>query len=276
MNFEHQHLTGRVGDTVACNRSAELRLGSLKQRGFLPSRSSAFRSAFTLIEVLIAVAAFAIVLAAINTVYYAAIRLRNKTTVALENALPLEHTVTILKRDLAGIVLPGGTMFGPFQTSSTSNNVAGQVSPNFYTTTGFVDETSPWADVQRVSYLLVNSTNRSAPSAGKDLVRAMTRNLLPALQDQQDQQWLMTGVQTLTFLYHDGTQWRDSWDSTIANPTTGLSNSLPKAIKVQIQLVPEENRNPRGRRGQPPIELVVPISAQARTNLMQTASGGTQ
>src|SRR5262245_135308 len=273
MNFKHQHLIGSIGEPVAGNRSAELRLGSVQQRGFVPNRSSALQPAFTLIEVLIAVAAFAIVLAAINTVYYAAIRLRNKTTASLENALPLEHTVTILKRDLAGIVLPGGTMFGPFQTSSTSNNVAGQASPNFYTSTGFIDETSPWADVQRVSYLLVNSTNRNP---GKDLVRAVTRNLLPALQDQQEQQWLMTGVQTLTFLYHDGTQWRDSWDSTIANPTTGLSNSLPKAIKVQIQLVPEDGSNARGRRRDPPIELVVPISAQARTNLMQQASGGTQ
>jgi general secretion pathway protein J len=239
-------------------------------------RQAGRRAGFTLIELLIAVAAFAIVLAAINAVYYAAIRLRNKTTVALENALPLEHAVTILKRDLAGIVLPGGTLFGPFQTSSTSNNVAGQASPNFYTSTGVVDENSPWADVQRVSYLLVNSTNRSAGSAGKDLIRAVTRNLLPALQDQQEQQWLLTGVQTVTFLYHDGTQWRDSWDSTMANPTTGLSNSLPKAIKVQIQLVPEDTGNPRGRRREPPVELVVPISAQARTNLTQQASGGTQ
>jgi type II secretion system protein J len=227
---------------------------------------------FTLIELLIAVAAFAIVLAAINTVYYSALRLRNKTTTALENALPLEHAIGIIQRDLASILLPGGAMSGTFQTTSKSNSVAGQVSPNFYTSSGVIDEISPWADAQRVAYLLVTSTNREL---GKDLVRSVSRNLLPSLQDQSEEQWLMTGVQTLTFLYHDGTQWRDSWDSTIENPTTGLSNSLPKAIKVQIQLASAEDTG-RNRFVEPPVELVVPIVARSRTNQVAQSTGGTQ
>ena len=127
--------------------------------------------------------------------------------------------------------------------------------------------------MQRVSYLLVNSTNRAS---GKDLMRAVSRNLLPALQDQQEQQWLMTGVQTLTFLYHDGAQWRDSWDSTTANPTTGLTNSLPKAVKVRIQLVTDSGASGSGRRREPPVEIVVPIMVQARTNQIQVAAGGAQ
>jgi len=228
--------------------------------------------AFTLLEVLIAVAAFAIVLAAINTVYYSALRLRNKTTTALENALPLEHAIGVIRRDLANILLPGGAMSGVLQTGSTSNNVAGQASPNFFTSSGVIDETSPWADAQRVAYLLVASTNRGP---GKDLVRSVSRNRLPSLQDQSEEQWLMTSVQTLTFLYYDGTQWRDSWDSTIENPTTGLSNSLPKAIKVQIQMVSADDVSSRGRFAGPPVELVVPIVAQSRTNQVQQTAGGT-
>src|SRR5436309_5204412 len=67
-------------------------------------------NAFTLIEVLIAAAAFAIVLAAINAVFYSALRLRNKTAAALDEALPLQQAVAIIKRDLANIVVPGGTL----------------------------------------------------------------------------------------------------------------------------------------------------------------------
>src|SRR5882672_1904980 len=163
---------------------------------------------FTLIEILIAVAAFAIVLAAINTVFYSALRLRNSTTSAIEKALPVEHALGVIKRDLANLVLPGGTMSGTFTTSSTSNSVAGQSSPNFYTSSGVIDETSPFAEMQRVSYLLVASTNKAF---GKDLVRSASRNLLPSLQDQPEQEWLMSGVEALTFLYLDGAQWRDSW-----------------------------------------------------------------
>ena len=230
--------------------------------------------AFTLIEILIAVTAFAIVLAAINTVFYSALRLRNSTTSAIEKALPMEHALGVIKRDLANLVLPGGTMSGTFTTSSTSNSVAGQTSPTFYTTSGVIDENSPFAEMQRVSYLLVASPNKAF---GKDLIRSVSRNLLPSLQDQSEQEWLMTGVQTLTFLYLDGGQWRDSWDSTTANTTTGVSNGLPAAVKVQLQLATENSGASRGRSRELPIELIVPIVLQQRTNqTQQVAAGGAQ
>lgn len=239
-----------------------------------PARSITFGSrGFTLIEILIAVAAFAIVLAAINTVFYSALRLRNSTTSAIEKALPMEHALGVIKRDLANLVLPGGTMSGTFATSSTSNSVAGQSSPNFYTTSGVIDENSPFAEMQRVSYLLVASTNKVF---GKDLVRSVSRNLLPSLQDQSEQEWLMTGVQTLTFLYLDGGQWRDSWDSTTANTTTGVSNGLPAAVKVQLQLATENSGGSRGRSRELPIEMIVPIVVQQRTNQTQQVAGGAQ
>jgi type II secretion system protein J len=232
-------------------------------------------AAFTLLEILIAVAAFAVVLAAINTVFYSALRLRNSTSEAIEKALPMEHALGVIKRDLANLVLPGGLMSGTFSTTSTSNSLAGQSSPNFYTASGVVDETSPFAEVQRVSYLLVAATNRAGAKA---LIRSVSRNLLPSLQEEYEAEWLMTGVQTLTFLYHDGTQWRDSWDSTIENTSTGLSNSLPAAVKVQVRLLSEKSTGSRSRSRELPIELVVPIVVQQRTNQTQqvAAAGGAQ
>ena len=158
------------------------------------------------------------------------------------------------------------------QTTSITNLVGGQSSPDFYTTTGLIDETSPWAEIQKVSYVLVDSTNRAA--AGRDLIRAITRNLLPAtLEEPPAQQWLMSGVQGLSFYYYDGTQWRDSWDSTVPDSVTGLTNTLPRAIKVQIQTAPEQAG--RAFSAMPaPIELVVPVVIQARTNKSQTTAGG--
>jgi hypothetical protein len=117
-----------------------------------------------------------------------------------------------------------------------------------------------------VSYALVTSTNRTG---GRDLIRSVSRNLLPTLQEQYEGEWLMTGVQALTFFYHDGTQWRDSWDSTIENTSTGMSNSLPAAVKVQLQMLSENSTASRSRSRELPIELIVPIVVQQRTN--QTA-----
>jgi len=218
-----------------------------------------------------AVMVFAIVLAAASTVFYGALRLRNGAAESLEQALPGQHAFAVIQRDLANLVVPGGTLSGVFQTSSITNVVGGQSSPDFYTSTGLIDQTSPWAEIQRVSYVLVDSTNRGA--AGRDLIRAVARNLLPAtMEDEPTQQWLMSGVQSIAFYYYDGTQWRDSWDSTTADPTTGLTNNLPQAIKVQIQLASEQTG--RALSVAAPVELVVPIVVQARTNKTQVVRGG--
>ena len=64
-----------------------------------------------MLEVLIATVAFAIVLASINAVFYSAVRLRNHAAESIDRALPLEHALTIMKRDLANVVPPE---HGPF------------------------------------------------------------------------------------------------------------------------------------------------------------------
>lgn len=235
--------------------------------------------AFTLLEILIAVVAFAIVLAAINGVFYSGLKLRNRSAASLEKSLPLTQALTVLKRDLANLAPPGGTLSGEFQTSPTSSTQqpkfgslagasggmgtqAGQIGPDFHTFTGLLDSDTPWPSVQKVAYLLVDSTNRTA--LGKDLVRAVTRNALPVggVEEEPVEQLLLTDVADLLFLYHDGTDWQESWDSTASD-----TMKLPRAIKVQLQLAAED------RASQPPvIELVVPVIVEASTN---KPSGGT-
>ena len=226
--------------------------------------------AFTLIEILLAVAIFSIVLLAIHMVFYGALQLRNKTTESLQDGLPLQQTLAILKRDLANIVMPGGTLFGEFQTMTlmgdTSTNalnsvnpandsVPGQSSLAFFTASAILGDDAPWGDVQRVSYYLAPPADNTP---GKDLFRSVTRNLLPTFQEQTEDQWLMSGLESMTFSFYDGLQWREYWDSTIE------TNKLPQGIKVALQMVADSgNTEPM----QPlPIELVVPIVLLAGTN----------
>jgi type II secretion system protein J len=244
-----------------------------------PFQNKAVRQerAFTLIEVLLAMAVFAIVLAAIHMVFYGGLRLRNRSAEAIEKALPLEHTIAVMQRDLANLVLTGGTLFGELQTtpmeSALSTNaldsmipdavsVPGQSSPGFFTTSGLLDEIEPWGEVQRVSYFLAEPTNSSA---GLELFRSVTRNLLPVLPDEPDHQFLMGGLESLAFYYYDGTQWLEYWDSTSA------TNKLPCAIKVELQLV----REPGDRSPRLPVEIVVPVVVRAGTNeIAQTEEEG--
>jgi prepilin-type N-terminal cleavage/methylation domain-containing protein len=260
------------------------------------SNQNSFRG-FTLIELLLAIAIFSIVLIAMNTVFYAALRLRNNTAEAFDQAVPLQRAVTVMQHDLANLVAPGGTLAGPLQStpiygvsqstqagqtsqssSSSSQTTIGsaatmmpvpgaiQSSPFFFTSTGVISDSMPWADIQQVSYVLMQPTNRVP---GKSLIRCATRNLLPAAAPEPPaQEWLLDGVQDITFLYYDGTQWENFWD------TTQTTNTLPLAIKVQLQLV-----TPPGQMvAQSPIELVVPVDVRARTNQTSqtstTGSGG--
>ncbi len=68
--------------------------------------------AFTLIEMLLAVAICAIVLVAINGVFATAVRLRDKTSDVVEESLPANRALEIMVRDLKGTVGPGGTWPG--------------------------------------------------------------------------------------------------------------------------------------------------------------------
>jgi prepilin-type N-terminal cleavage/methylation domain-containing protein len=253
----------------------------------LPSRGS---RAFTLMEVLLAVLIFSIVLAAIQSVFFAGLRLQRSTTAAIEATVPLERTLEVVKRDLANIVMPGtGVFSGPLQSSPTMSSSASGMSggfgslgtgmefgtfnnsgsmlgsgPIFYTASAPINRWSPWGELQKVSYYLAPPTN---DSPGMDLIRVSVRNQLPVADEEYYEQYLMSGVEEIAFQYFDGLQWMDYWDSTsVTNYSSISTNPLPRAIKFLVQLAAPDN----SRSMFAPVELVVPLTLQVVSN--QTAS----
>lgn len=220
-----------------------------------------FAFGFTLIEVLLAVAIFAIVLGAINTVFYSALKLRNKTSEMLDKSVPLEQAFKIIKRDLANLVPPNGALSGQLQSTPTTNGIPGVTGPVFYCSTGNVDEINPWPEVQKVAFVLAQSTNRFE---GNDLLRVVDRNVLALSPGEPVTQKLMSGVQQIAFLFFDGSQWQTAWDSTQQDP------ALPKAIKMQIQLTADPAV--RVSTVQNPLEIVVPVMVEGLTNQTTTTS----
>ena len=219
-------------------------------------------TAFTLIEVLLAVAIFAIVLAAINTVLFSAMRLRAKSAESIERAIPVQQAFDVIRRDLQGIVLPGGPMAGALQTGVSSNMVQ-DGSTQFTTTTGTLSDYEPWGQVQRVTYELRSPVNHSS-IGGKDLIRSVTRNLLATVQDQPIEQLLLTDAKQVQLMFYDGVQWRDTWDST--TETSGL----PKGIKIEVDFAPDLDRHTNIS-----LQVSVPILVQTPTNTSQS-TGATQ
>jgi len=228
------------------------------------------QQAFTLLEVLLAIGILAIVMVVVHSVFHAALQLRNRADAAFSEAIPLQHTLTLLKRDLANLTLPTGTLSGVLQTTPTNHNSltheGEQCGPSIYTASGMLTDNNPWSEMRKVTYYLVQPTNQSP---GLDLVRSVTSNLLPVNEEEYTDQRLMHGVNALTFQFYDGSTWRDDWDS--ANTSTyTATNPLPAGVRVQLTLI-----NDSGVIAREPVELVVPVAATLPV-MAETSSGGGQ
>jgi len=222
--------------------------------------------AFTLIEMVLAIGVAALVLIAINTVLFAALNLRDETAGAVDAATPVDQTMTFLRRDLECVMTPtNGTtkiLSGDFRVGNVnSDGVSVPVAIEMFTATGSLSDSAPWADIQRVTYELKDSANLNA--AGKDLVRSVARNLLTITTPDVEDQLMLSGVESVKFSCFDGSQWQDTWDTT---GLTSANTNLPVAVRVDIQMSGDNN--------QQPIELIVPIDSQMRTNAVLKATAG--
>jgi prepilin-type N-terminal cleavage/methylation domain-containing protein len=222
--------------------------------------------AFTLVEVMLALAVSAIVLAAIGGVFFSAMRLRERTTALLDDAAPMQQALSFLRRDLKGAVGPGGVLESDFRDGNVETAVGQGFGLQFCTTTGVVKDSAPWGDIQEVIYQLKDPTERNANTSGRDLVRSITRNLLATSAPDYQDQVLLSNVKSVDFFCFDGSQWRDNWD-------TGLSDTnLPSAVRVRIQMAGPAGYNASTE----PLEMVVPLMVQLRgTNQTSTATNTT-
>jgi len=232
----------------------------------MPSRLSFRRveRGFTLLELLLATAVGAIVLLVIQSTFFGALRLHNTTHERIEEDRVIQRTLSIVQRDFAGLMLPGGTLSGELQTttfSSMATRSAGErVSPDIYTNSGKVDGWNPFSEVQMVAYYLAAAT---AGGNTKDLVRVVTRNLLPVQEAVPEEQVLLHGVAAVTVSFYDGSGWTDSWDSS-------TSATLPSALKFSLTMSPKA----AGVSGAALHELIVPVVATTTTSQTLAAEEG--
>ncbi len=237
----------------------------------VPALGRRVKRAFTLIEVLLALAISAIVLVAIQGVFSSAVHLRDKTAASIDESLPINAAFDTMRADLKGTVGPFGILAGPFRcgvggmgaSMGASVNMSG-IGLDFYTATGLIADDAPWGDLHEVFYELVPPSDRSQP--GQNLVRNVNHNVLAANTTQQTPSQtdvLMTRVESLEFQCFDGYEWRNMWDTTL-NDT-----NLPQAVLVKITPVAKENQDARTIQ---PLQMLVQLITLTRTNLTLTST----
>ena len=261
--------------------------------------------AFTLLEIVLASVAAAMILLAIYGIFQHALRLRDTGDRHVREARLRARVETVIRTDLQNALVSGGilaaTLAGDSNGADTSNSAGAGAGGfpgylRFTTTTGRDSSTDLYGDVQLVEYYIVPDSGASS-AAGGVLVRAVTRDLLDAgnasgaaQAGYARQERLLTGVQSLQVAFYDGVNWQPSWQfaglSATANntnatpspsPGTGPAStvvgqtSLPDAVRVDIQQAPAAPGNPTP----PPLEILVPWTTQPFAAATPATSTGT-
>jgi type II secretory pathway component PulJ len=219
---------------------------------------------FTLIEAVLAIGISAVVVAAIGGIFYSALRLRDRSVAMLDEGSQLQPVLTILKRDLSGAMPPEGFLASGFLCGDLDGILMRGVGVQFITTSGTGTSSGGGADLQQVTYVLRDSTG--GRRGAKDLIRAVTSNLLGTTLEPPEEELLLSGVELFQVDCFDGNQWRPDWDTSLTD------TNLPMAVRVQIQVASANQNERSSARSAAPLELIVPLTIQSRTNLQETIS----
>jgi type II secretion system protein J len=210
------------------------------------------RRGFTLIEITLAIAGGAVILAAIYGIFSRAVHLRDAAMSRTRDVRVRAHAASVVRNDLRNAFISGGTIASSLIGSATSPNGGFPGYLKFTTTTARDEGDLPSPDVQQVEYYVVTDTAAQDSKAGM-LVRAVDRDLLATVRQAPAEEPLLTGVKSMEVSFFDGTSWQTSWE------VTETEKDLPEAVRVRILT----------EGASAPIEVLVPWVTQVWTTASQ-------
>lgn len=217
-----------------------------------PTYMKSPRAAFSLVEILVSVAIFALIMVAIKTVLYTALDLRDKAYQSTEKADAQSYALNVLRTDLQTMAAPDSILVQGIYGAQQGSLNQRQDSLVFYSTNALAMDDLPGTEIQRIEYALMEYSFLSETRTERNdltLVRTVTRNLLAATQPETKTQPLLRHVLSLEFAYYDGSSWMDSWDSTSQDPP------MPTAVRVRVVQVKTEDE----KQFMEPMELLVSV-----------------
>jgi prepilin-type N-terminal cleavage/methylation domain-containing protein len=208
-----------------------------------PMRFRQHRSAFTLIELIVAMGMVAILSVVLYSSLRIAFRARESADKAIEPARTAELAMEFIRTDLQNALTPNPNAATPNTTTTTPPTA---VTGPFIGTDGkdgrghdaddlifFSTSDAPLhvdanGDIKQIELAVVQ-----APRTDEYvLVRRVTPNLLAPTTPNPDEEVVCRGVGGFNLRYYNGSAWSDTWDST----QTQYDNTLPVAVEVTLQL----------------------------------------
>lgn len=211
------------------------------------------RRAFTLIEMVMALAGCAVILAAIYSIFSRAVHLRDDAMARTREVRVRAHAASVLRNDLRNARISGGTLAATLEGSQVAHGGGFPGYLKFIATTASENLAEPSNDLQQVEYYLTTDPAAADQKAGL-LVRAVERNLLAAVRETPAEEPLLGGVQAMEVAFFDGESWKESWAYSADDPT------VPEAVRVRLKMGPASA----------PVEVLVPWTTQPAIKTPET------
>jgi len=190
--------------------------------------------AFTMLELLVAMALMVVIASCLYTALYTAFRAKRSALSAVEPTSLAINAIELIKQDTYGVLPPGGILAGAFiGNDSLGVNGVDADSLEFYTTHIYSENDHPVGGLGKIELVLEEDTDYDRENYR--LVRRITTNLLSPRAIDPEEQVLCRNVKSLNLQYFDGDNWLDEWDS------TADANSLPLAMEIDIQVLYNTN-----------------------------------
>ena len=222
--------------------------------------------AFTLLELLMASAAFAMIVLVMKVTLMGSLSLRNRSQERMDALNLRMRVMDIMEKDLRQCLLKGTPFAQEFLGDSQGQGLTRNDQLTFYTASGVIQTNLPWGHLQKISYYLQQplSDLQQEEEEGWALYREVTRNLAPAggVEILMTPKPLARGVHSLAFQYYDGEYWQETWDSSTEEA------ELPLAVRIRLTFLPE---NPQERSRAlsddgyyPMLQTTVPLMSEAQ------------
>ena len=192
-------------------------------------------SAFTLLEMIVAMALMSVIAGSLYASLHIGFRARESAAAALEPVRMAELGIELLRKDMESALPPTGILAGEFVGHDAKDDVGRDADTLLFHSSANVPELSERAcDIRRVELALASVSDGTA----RALIRGITTNLLATETVEPEEEVLCRAVLAFNLRYFDGSDWLDSWDSTTQ------SDVLPVAIEVTLELEGPELTQP--------------------------------
>lgn len=216
-----------------------------------PLVSTRRASAFTLLEVMVALVIVAMIASALFASLTIAFKARKSAINNLTNLRQIRFAMETVGKDIQTVLPPTGVLAGAF--FATPDDPAENLDTlELYNAAPATRTLQAGGDIQKVVLRvmlesevqgaavdadLLDERNQgqrlsSGDEQGSDmvLVRRVTRQLLAQVTPEPPYQIIARHVQTFRVRLYDGVDWLDTWDSTTTQ------NTLPQAVEVTLEI----------------------------------------